>query len=89
MNGERIEQLAGTLQDKLQPLFMLASLTLEAYGNVVDSALPMKLELAEYVLDLKHEFGLIHGDLLLEAHQIQEQASRDPVIQAVPRQAPR
>lgn len=58
-------EMVGSFESKLTPLFLLATLTVEAESHVVPSALPMCLELAYVISDLEAEWepfaGVVRG----------------------------
>ncbi len=54
-NGWSMHEIVGSYEMRLTPLFMLATLTMEAHGTVVPTALPMQLELAHVLSDLQYE----------------------------------
>lgn len=54
--GWLVEDIVTSFDAKLQPLFMLATLTMEASGRVPPGALPMQIDLAHVIAAIESEW---------------------------------
>lgn len=62
--GHSLVEILGSFESKLDAFRALASLVMEAKGQVVDSALPMSLEVAYSISDLGYEWEALHHAIL-------------------------